>query len=62
MTEWWRDKGTEVGDFECEDHYYRCVCAREVDGEWEYAIVHWRYGNASLHTLLRGGKIVEKVE
>ena len=61
MTEWWHDKESEISDLECEDDYYRAVHARKVDGQWEYAIVHWVHGTRSLMCIFRNGK-VEKME
>ena len=58
MAEWWSDKDTEIGDFECEDNYYRSIHARKVNDQWEYAIVHWHYGAASLMFSFKDGKAI----
>ncbi len=56
--QWWEDKDLDIGCLENTDTGVTNVVARQVDGEWEYAVVFWRVGTAWLMGTLKGGKLV----
>lgn len=61
MTSWWSQDRFEVGTLEVDDNFYRSIAARRLpNGQWEYAIVHWRYGTATLMVILRDGLVQEE--
>lgn len=53
--EWWKEPDNQVAALENEETHITHLAAREVDGTWEYAIVHWRYTIATLLFTLKDG-------
>lgn len=60
--DWWEDDATEIGQLTNTEHGVDSIHARQVDGEWEYVRIWWRYRTPSVSWILRGGKIVEGAE
>lgn len=57
--DWWSDEANLIGEPDDSPSGVGKVYARQVDSEWEYAYVWWRYGTPSIRWTLRGGKYVE---
>ena len=57
MGKWWQDKESEIAQLENDNSGITVINARKNEsGEWEYAIVRWRYHSPMLITVLSGGK------
>jgi hypothetical protein len=60
---WWLLKKYHIGHLVKDDVGVRTISARQVGGQWEYAIVLWpdgvsNSGSASITKILRNGGIV----
>ena len=56
--DWWKPQEAETGDFTAVSALDLRVRTRQVDGEWEYAIVHWDSGSTFLLCQLKDGKVI----
>ena len=54
---WWQDSKNEICQVEAADNFWEALYGREIDGEWEYAITHWRHGNPILTLSFKSGKV-----
>lgn len=54
---WWEDKQYEIDQIDNTDRSVTTLCARNVNNEWEYAIVVWQYRIPYLRRLFKNGAI-----
>ncbi len=61
--EWFTDlelsKQFEIAQLENEDTHVTNLYGREINGEWEYVIVRWRYLSPYVVARFKGGKLLE---
>jgi len=59
---WWQYSENEIGQIEAADNFWEALYGREIDGEWEYAITRWHYGNPALVLSFKSGKVTGGTE
>jgi len=57
---WWQDATTEIAQIEVTDAFLRTLHAREHGKRWEYAIVRWVEGRATLEWVFCEGIVIAK--
>lgn len=59
MMEWWATGEYDINAIENEDSHVVVMAARQNEaGDWEYAIVRWRYLLPTLMRLYCDGKLI----
>ncbi len=57
--EWWAIDENTLAEVESDDDGMSLFVGRYIDGEWEYALVEWSRGFATLRYIAKGGKVIK---
>ena len=58
MKEWWSSPKFFIAEIDNQDYGITTLAGRYVGGDWEYAIIFWRYKVPELVSLFKNGSII----
>jgi hypothetical protein len=60
MSDWWRDDSTQIAEVENTEGHVSYLHGHITHETWEYVLLTWRYGSATVEWILRDGKLYQE--